>query len=66
MIPTAKDRAKQAALAMDWLRRAVAAGYKDIDWIRKNKDLDSLRSREDFKKLVTEVERMNEGPKSKP
>ena len=65
MIPTAKDGDKQAALAMEWLKKAVAAGYKDVAQIKKDKDLDALRDREDFKKLVTELERMNEGQKSK-
>jgi hypothetical protein len=45
---------EQADLAMGWLRKAVAAGFKD-DARMKNKDLDVLREREDFKKLLAEL-----------
>jgi eukaryotic-like serine/threonine-protein kinase len=54
--PKSADRVKQAELAMEWLKKAVAAGYKDIDQIRTDTDLDSLRDREDFKKLVADLE----------
>jgi tetratricopeptide (TPR) repeat protein len=46
----------QADAAMAWLKKAVAAGYKDLDQIRKDKDLDPLRGRDDFKKLQGELE----------
>jgi serine/threonine protein kinase len=42
--------------AMAMLLGAVAKGYKDIEHMKKNKDLDLLREREDFKKLVAELE----------
>jgi serine/threonine-protein kinase len=45
------DRAVQS------LRQAIATGYKDIAHLQKDKDLDSLRQRDDFKKLVTELEK---------
>jgi hypothetical protein len=38
------------------LRDAVAKGYKDAAHMKKDTDLDPLRSREDFKKLVAELE----------
>jgi serine/threonine-protein kinase len=38
------------------LRHAVASGYKDVDHIRKDKDLDPLRSRADFKELLAQLE----------
>jgi hypothetical protein len=34
----------------------VAAGYKDLSLIKKDTDLDALRGREDFKKLVSDLE----------
>ena len=40
---------------MAWLRKAVAAGYKNVDHMKKDTDLDPLRSREDFKKLLAEL-----------
>jgi tetratricopeptide (TPR) repeat protein/tRNA A-37 threonylcarbamoyl transferase component Bud32 len=42
--------------AMDALRRAVAAGYRDVANMRTDTDLDPLRQREDFQKLLQELE----------
>jgi tetratricopeptide (TPR) repeat protein len=47
---------EQADLAMGWLHRAVAAGYKDAAHMKKDEDLDALREREDFKKLLAELQ----------
>jgi tetratricopeptide (TPR) repeat protein len=52
---------KQAAqfygnAAMKLLREAVSKGYKDVPHMKKDTDLDPLRQREDFQKLVTELE----------
>ena len=38
------------------LRDAAAKGYKYVEHMKKDKDLDPLRQREDFKKLLAEVE----------
>jgi hypothetical protein len=38
------------------LLSAVAKGYKDIEHMKKNKDLDLLREREDFQKMVADLE----------
>ena len=38
--------------AMELLHKAVKAGYKDAAHMAKDSDLDSLRDREDFKKLM--------------
>ncbi len=43
-------------MAIDWLKQAVAAGYKDVEHMKKDTDLDPLREREDFKKLIAELE----------
>jgi hypothetical protein len=56
LIATVADREIQAAVAMDWLRQAVAAGYKNVAHMKEDKDLDPLREREDFKKLMQELE----------
>lgn len=37
------------------LRRAAAAGYKDADHLAKDTDLDPLRQREDFRKLLADL-----------
>jgi serine/threonine protein kinase len=41
--------------AMAMLRDAVAKGYKNIDHMQTDKDLDPLRAREDFKTMVAEL-----------
>jgi serine/threonine protein kinase/tetratricopeptide (TPR) repeat protein len=56
MIPKSSNGAKEADVAMDWLKQAVAAGYKDVELFKRDTDLDALRQREDFKKLVAELE----------
>ena len=47
---------EEADRAMAWLQKAIAAGYKDAAHMQKDKDLDALRDREDFKKLLGELE----------
>ncbi len=49
----AKDDADRA---MQWLQKAVQAGYKDAAHMKRDTDLDPLRDREDFKKLLAELE----------
>jgi serine/threonine protein kinase/tetratricopeptide (TPR) repeat protein len=56
----------EADRAMTWLKQAVAAGYKDAAHMNRDKDLDSLRGREDFKKMVAELERVKGSKKAKP
>src|SRR4029077_15437461 len=47
---------EQADVAMAWLNKAVAAGYSDVAHMKQDKDLDALRGREDFKKLLAELQ----------
>ena len=47
---------EQADLAMGWLGKAVAAGNMDAEYMKQDKDLDALRQREDFKKLLAGLE----------
>jgi tetratricopeptide (TPR) repeat protein len=56
----------EADRAMAWLKQAVVAGYKDAAHIKKDNDLDSLRAREDFKKLVADLGAVKEPEKAKP
>jgi serine/threonine protein kinase/tetratricopeptide (TPR) repeat protein len=51
-----KDAPAEGASAVAALRRAVAAGYKDAAHIKQDKDLDSLRGLDDFKKLLADLE----------
>ena len=40
---------------MKLLRDAVSKGYKDVPHMTKDADLDPLRQREDYQKLVAEL-----------
>jgi non-specific serine/threonine protein kinase/serine/threonine-protein kinase len=46
----------QADRAMAWLTKAAAAGYKDLAGMKKDKGLDALRNREDFRSLLAGLE----------
>src|SRR5262249_35442352 len=50
----AKLQDQYAARAVELLRQAVARGYKDAAPLKKDTDLDALRGREGFKRLVAE------------
>ncbi len=47
---------EEADRAMGWLRRAVAAGFRDAAQIRQHDDLEALREREDFRQLLARLE----------
>jgi tetratricopeptide (TPR) repeat protein len=49
-------RLNQPDQAMAELRRAVAKGYQDVKQLKNRSDLADLRSRDDFKQLVGELE----------
>jgi serine/threonine-protein kinase len=63
---TEEKRQEQAKVyadrAMDLLRQAVATGYKDLPHMEKDKNLDALRGRDDFKKLVEQLETKGSRP----
>ena len=46
----------EANLAMVWLSKAVAAGFADAILMRHDANLDPLRDREDFQKLLADIE----------
>ncbi len=54
------DRRKHTAAFADRavlaLKDAIEKGFKDVDKLKKDKDLEALRSRDDFQKLITELE----------
>jgi tetratricopeptide (TPR) repeat protein len=53
----ASSVAAEADRAMEWLGKAVAAGYAhSAQMMKRDRDLDALRGREDFKKLFASVE----------
>jgi hypothetical protein len=53
-VSAAEDEAA-AARAMEWLRRAVAMGYRNVDELRIESALDPLRSRDDFRLLMMDL-----------
>jgi tetratricopeptide (TPR) repeat protein len=60
-VPDAAKLAQDDAdKAMAWLTKAVAVGMKDANHIKKDTDLDFLRNRDDFKKLMAELEKIVE------
>jgi len=52
----AKSGAVEIDRAIDWLRKAIAAGYENVDQIKTDHDFDILRDHPDFQTLVTELE----------
>ena len=57
--PTAKAADKKqeyADRAIELLHKAIKPGYHDAAHMAKDKDLDGLRERDDFKKLLAELE----------
>jgi hypothetical protein len=51
----ADKKQEYADRAMELLQQAVKAGYKDAEQVKTNTDLDPLREREDFLKLIAEL-----------
>ena len=43
---------RYASRAVEFLRKAINAGFRDAEHMKRDKDLDSLRSRADFGKLL--------------
>jgi tetratricopeptide (TPR) repeat protein/tRNA A-37 threonylcarbamoyl transferase component Bud32 len=57
---SSEDRARARELAdraVDALRKAIEAGYKNPEHIRRDRDLNAIRDRDDFKALVAELEK---------
>jgi hypothetical protein len=51
-----KQANEEADRAMTWLKKAVAAGFHDAANMSKDQDLDALRDRDDFKKLLSDLQ----------
>jgi serine/threonine-protein kinase len=57
--PTAEEQeAKRgyADKAMEALREAIAEGWENVPWMKKDPDLDALRDRADYRKLLADLE----------
>jgi tetratricopeptide (TPR) repeat protein len=55
-----KQANAEADRAMEWLRKALTAGYDNVGRIKKDRDLRALRQRTDFKKLLADLMRVDE------
>lgn len=51
----ADKQTEYADRAMELLHKAVQTGFNNATWLAKDRDFDSLRDREDFKKLLESV-----------
>ncbi|HEV8071942.1 MAG TPA: serine/threonine-protein kinase [Planctomycetaceae bacterium] len=63
---TAHQADAEANRAMDWLKQAAAAGFKDAAHIKQDKDLNALRARPDFQQLVAKLQGAKRQEKAKP
>ena len=52
---SAAEGAAELDRAMVVLRRAVAAGYRNVTWMKRDPDLDPLRARPDFRLLMMDL-----------
>jgi serine/threonine-protein kinase len=52
---TPADAERLGDQAVEALRRAVAAGFRDFDFMRRDTDLDAVRSRADFQMLLLDL-----------
>jgi serine/threonine protein kinase len=61
------EAATDADLAMNWLRKSVAAGMRNRARLEQDVDLNGIRNREDFKKLLESLPRNPKvAPTAKP
>jgi len=51
-----ESKEKYASRAIELLKQAIGKGYKDVGYIKDDSDLDPVRDRDDFKKLLAELE----------
>ncbi len=51
-VACAYSRMKRIKEALDALERAVECGYRDVEWMEKDSDLDNIRDTERYKALV--------------
>jgi tetratricopeptide (TPR) repeat protein len=56
----ARESHAEADRALAWLKQAVAAGYRNAARLQRDRDLDALRDRADFTRLVRKLERIRD------
>ena len=50
--------------AMDWLKKAISAGFADVRHMKQDQDLEALRDRQDFRQLAADLEARQENKKN--
>jgi hypothetical protein len=60
-VKNAQQEELYAGRAMELLRQAVLKGFHDLAHMKKDTDLDPLRKRQDFQKLIAELEAKKAG-----
>jgi tetratricopeptide (TPR) repeat protein len=60
----AQRASTEADQALSWLRKAVAAGYKDVAKLQQDQDWQVLRDRQEFQKLLEELQAGGEKQKN--
>jgi hypothetical protein len=48
--------AQRAARAVELLRQATSKGFRDIDQLKKDENFDSVRKRDDFQRVLRDLE----------
>jgi eukaryotic-like serine/threonine-protein kinase len=52
------DRQQELAdRSLEMLKKAVLSGFQDVDYMKRDKTLEAIRDREEFKQIVEELER---------
>ena len=57
---------KKNDLAIQWLQKAVDAGYDDFPWMEKDEDLDNIRNDARYKEIVRKGPKVKELPEAPP
>jgi hypothetical protein len=52
-----KQADQYAARAVELLRRAIENGFQNLEQLKHDPELDALRQRDDFKKLLAELQK---------
>jgi hypothetical protein len=53
------DKRRYAEQAIRALKEAIAGGWENLAWMKQDPELDALRDRDDFKKVLTDLEETN-------
>jgi len=60
------SKAGERAKALEWLEKAVRAGFNDRAWMKKDGDLDAIREEPGFKKLLADDSLFQKKPDDPP